>query len=266
MKTKIGKVFYKYLINGRENEFFEKVSNKLHIPFNMVLEYVYDKERDIIYEGLTFSKDVDYVFYKLKKEFIDNKVQKSLTSDKSSININSKENKLSKKLESLLNVFGWYWAYSLAWIPNKMPQRIKPNDIVEDASSYVLYFEPKYDTEFLNTDFKYLYHLSPDFYLNKITLQGLTPKSKSKGVYYPERIYFFKEYDLEFFKKIAKNLDKYVNPKAKKIYGDYTFCLFKVDISNLNLRLFQDPNLKEGIYTLQNIPSSNIKFMQNIKI
>lgn len=268
MKTKLGKLYRKYLLEGKEEIFLNKINEKLKIPYNMILDYINEIEKDCIYEGLTFSKDVTFTYNKLRQLFPEYKIDKSLK-EKSIIKLSLNTKNIPSKFISIINNVGWFHSYSQIWFKDKTTPNINTSDLTdikdENVSFYIHFFEPKYDTEsFENVD--YLYHLTPSFYRNKIFSIGLSLRTHSKSVYYPPRIYLFKKYDLDLFKNIAKKLNKYVNPKTKSQFPGYDYMILKINNKNLKLRLFQDTNLDEGVYTLENIHPSNISIHGYIDI
>jgi hypothetical protein len=88
-----------------------------------------------------------------------------------------------------------------------------------------------------------LYHITKTTYVDKIKRYGLSPKSKHKISYHPDRIYLVDNY------MVALDILK----QLKQIDDDsYSIITIKPDKDVLLLRL--DPNYNRGFYTNQNIP------------
>jgi len=127
--------------------------------------------------------------------------------------------------------------------------------LIEKVSFQV---ESKFDVEFNKYEFDYLYHTTPSINDEKISKIGLVPKSRSKISYHPERIYFVKnEQDLDAISNQFHKLDSSVKE----------FSYYKVNIkqsikNNSGIRLFNDPNFTDGIYTLSNIDKRFIEFIK----
>lgn len=127
-------------------------------------------------------------------------------------------------------------------------------------------YEKKFDVEV--TDFvkkmKYIYHICPNIYLNKINRIGLKPKYSSWNRFFnPERIYFFiNELSHEDFKQWVENFDK--NKDITKTNDGW--CLLKIDTTVLSNspKFYFDPRMKGGIYTMDNISPDSIEIIDYI--
>lgn len=114
-------------------------------------------------------------------------------------------------------------------------------------------YEPKY-SDTVNDDVfeeKFLYHLSPLPYKNRILKYGLVPKSSNSVFKYPDRTYFFLGSN---GKEEVKSWIPVFKQKNKK-YGDKPYCLYTIDVSRIprNIDFYSDPNLKNAIFTMDNI-------------
>lgn len=126
-------------------------------------------------------------------------------------------------------------------------------------------YEKKFDvevTDFVNEK-RYVYHICPNIYLNKIDNKGLVPKYSSWNVFSnPERVYFLiNEPSHEDFTNIALNF-----AGGKEIYSENDgWSLLKVDVSaNKNAKFYFDPRMKGGIYTMDNISPDSIEIIDYI--
>ena len=119
-------------------------------------------------------------------------------------------------------------------------------------------FESKFDIE-SNLPYK-LYHLSIKEFENSISKTGISPKSKSKISYHDSRIYVCKSIlgcrSLISNMKTFYDYQKWSNPKSKI---DDRWVIYEIDTNGLDIKLYTDPNYIGGYYTLNNIPASNIK-------
>lgn len=128
-------------------------------------------------------------------------------------------------------------------------------------------YEKKFDVDV--TDMvkarKYLYHICPDIYLNKINRVGLKPKISSWNTYSnPERVYFFlKELSHKDFLKWVYNFMEGKNFNYNKTDG---WAMLKINIDTLtnNPTFYFDPRMKEGVYTTDTILPENIEIVDYI--
>lgn len=130
-----------------------------------------------------------------------------------------------------------------------------------------LIYEKKFDVDVTEEVIKnkYIYHICPNIYLNKINKSGLKPKFSSWNQYSnPERVYFFmKRLTHEEFVLWANEFNS-----EKKI--DYQrndgWSLLKIDMSNLtnNPTFYFDPRMKNGVYTMDTISPENIEIVDYI--
>jgi len=143
----------------------------------------------------------------------------------------------------------------------KRPKSIKDiDDFVEYVKNYELDKENKVYIQFeswldeqIETPEK-LYHVCRTIDVEKIKRYGISPKSKHKISYHPDRIYLVVNYlsaisIVDQFKEIDKN--------------DYSVVCITPENNKLLLR--KDPNFNDGYYTTQNILPSWISDIKNIK-
>lgn len=149
--------------------------------------------------------------------------------------------------------YGWFCSFS-----NKM-------EFYKNLIVFI--YEKKFDIDVTDAvlEKKYIYHICPNIYLNKINLKGLVPKFSSWNIYYnPERIYFFvDEVSHEQFLKTVGNFNK-----GKNVYNlNDGWSLLKVDVSSLtnSPSFYLDPRMKNGVYTMDSISPENIEIIDYIK-
>ena len=130
-----------------------------------------------------------------------------------------------------------------------------------------LIYEKKFDVDVTEEVLKnkYIYHICPNIYLNKINKIGLKPKFSSWNQYSnPERLYFFIE------KLTHEEFVMWVNEFNTEKKLDYQrndgWSLLRVDVSNLtnSPTFYFDPRMKNGVYTMDNISPENIEIVDYI--
>lgn len=130
-----------------------------------------------------------------------------------------------------------------------------------------LIYEKKFDVDVTEEVIKnkYIYHICPNIYLNKINKSGLKPKFSSWNQYSnPERVYFF-------MKRLThEEFVLWVNEFNSEKKIDYQrndgWSLLKIDVSNLtnNPTFYFDPRMKNGVYTMDTISPENIEIVDYI--
>lgn len=116
-------------------------------------------------------------------------------------------------------------------------------------------FEPLY-TDNVYNDVKnmgVLYHITPEYNVEKIKKYGFVPKSDNSKFKYLPRVYFIKG-DTPFprLKAIARSLcAANTNPKNN---GKYAILYIDTDMLLSNIRFQYDPLLDEGVYICDSIP------------
>lgn len=131
-----------------------------------------------------------------------------------------------------------------------------------------LIYEKKFDVDITEEVMKsrYLYHICPNIYLNKINKIGLKPKYSSWNSYSnPERIYFFR-------RKLSHNeFIMWVNNFEQEKNLEHTlnegWSLLRVDLTTLinKPKFYLDPRMEDGIYTMDNISPESITIIDYIK-
>lgn len=218
-----------------------------------------------IYEGLIYSYDHNVITGKLLKFGYKNEdigIEKSENGNVYIIrfDVNNGFEKLNGFME---NLCGW----NLSTISNKSGDRINRRILKDKKVGYVwLQYEPKFDKEVnINEVNNFLYHITTRDRFEKIKKIGLTPKTKSKFFSYNERIYLSDNYNklIKLSQLFVKKRDK---TEKNKVILD--FIILKIDLNSLYLpiKLFVDPNFKNGYYTMENIDKYNIKPFKLVKL
>lgn len=145
-----------------------------------------------------------------------------------------------------MNLYGYY-------VANKNPEA----NIF--SGNYWLTFEPKYQdnaNDLLKNE-KYLCHISPKVYKEKILKNGFIPYNRNSRNNFPGRVYFLfgsnkPELNLKMLKMLS--IAKYGRIEQNN------YCVFKIDVSKLpsNAVFHTDPNMDGAIWTYDNIPPSCI--------
>jgi hypothetical protein len=169
-----------------------------------------------------------------------------------------------EKLLPLLNNLGYFISYVEIYgdnikIKDKYNGKIIKNSFNNpDVHSIYLECEAKFD-QTVNKIPNILYHITPLQNWDKIQKMGLTPKSRSKRSFHPDRVYLGK--DIKNLTKLSKEF--YLDTGLKE------FALLKIEttlIPGNYFKLYYDPNYKFGYFTLNNIPPQAIEKIDIIKI
>jgi len=220
----------------------------------------------LIYEGLIHSVSKARFEYLLDRWAVASDKIKIVSKEKNILHLQIIKVLELKEFDNLLQLIdnlGWYISAYLTIENNTKWKRFIKNGFINDLKKLdVLQLEPKFDLEKTDIRFKVLYHITPSINDKKIQLLGLVPKTLNKISNHPERIYFTRTKDeLELlanrFNKLSNNIRE--------------FSIYEVDIEsamkhNDQLRLFEDPNFENGIYTLSNIPPRFIKMVDRISL
>ena len=138
---------------------------------------------------------------------------------------------------------------------------------VKNMFYQILQFEPysqlqNDETKNIKNKYKYLYHWTPEYNVNKILQSGLTPYNKNKKFTYPQRIYLMKgDSDLHKIMELGQLLCS----TNTDINNNGVYCLLRINLNNIdnNIRFYFDPYSEIGIYTEQNIPQKFIELTSN---
>jgi hypothetical protein len=224
-----------------------------------------------LYEGLICSYDIKTVLNGLKKRNFKNgdvKVEKTFTGYTVLIKLTIEteyKNKINELNKFIENICGW----KLSAILNSNGKVFKKeDDLLDFSDDFVwLQYEPKFDIETNYIDFpNFLYHICPKKNLDKIKKIGLTPRTKSKIFNYDERIYVCNNIEdlLELSKMFVKTKDK----TSVTDESNFTFYILQLNIKSIlfPIRIFKDPNFKNGYYTLENVQPQYIKPIVKIEL
>lgn len=233
----------------------------------------YPEETEInLKEGLIKSTEVDKAVGILKKQFPTWSFQYDKDEPGFVLYVNKDvEWDKFKKFLILSNNLGYFPSYYVT--DNKLGvnrDKYEENKIQNEFNNpntkgIIISFEAKYD---IFVDPKkdkipdILYHVTPKENVDKILKIGLTPKSRSKKAFHPERVYLMRKIDDA--EKLAKALAN-SSGNSNKIWT-----LLEIDISYLKneyFKLYKDPNFKErGYYTVNNIPPQAIEKIKDIEL
>ena len=108
---------------------------------------------------------------------------------------------------------------------------------------------------------KKLYHITPYVNLNKIMSNGLEPKSNSKIAYHSERVYFLTDISNE--QAIRNFISKLYVTSKKPDFIKEKYIILEIDLNRAPytidgyekppIRFFTDPNMKDAVFTMENI-------------
>lgn len=146
-----------------------------------------------------------------------------------------KDERFQKRFDKAMNLCGYF-------------QSIKSS--LDDFDR--IHYEPKFEDEEIYVG-EFLYHITKMSYLDKIKEIGLCPYHKNTFFNFPSRIYFFKEdTPFDYLKQATERLYAYSN----KEHNDGKYAVLKIAVDKLpnNMKFYADPNIKNGLYTTNNIP------------
>lgn len=218
----------------------------------------------LLVEGITASFPVNKTMKYIKRHFgdlIGGIVQGTSELAKEQNNnihiLAEAEPNLIDKISRAMALCGYYLAIPLS--------RIKMEEYVW------LQYEPKYDksmTQDLKRNERYLLHLTPEVYTQKILKNGLAPHSRNKYLTYPERVYLLKGgtpyTELE---NMCYSLSRVYNIKRKDPV--WTYDVLSIDTSLLpdDFKIFEDPNYPVyGLYTTDNIPPKAVAKIDTLEV
>lgn len=153
-------------------------------------------------------------------------------------------------------------ANNLGWFPSFMETEDytgKWNEKYFKKGEIKLRFEAKFDEEIVEKIPEILYHITPTQNVDKILKIGLVPKSRSKASFHPERVYLgnsikgIEKLGEMFYQKTGIKNWTILKIKTDMVPGDY-------------LKLYTDPNYKQGYYILNNIPPQAIEKIKEITL
>lgn len=226
-----------------------------------------------LYEGLIYSVSNDALKSHIEKWTISKHKIKVKIINEGTIHLSIFESLNEKDMKNLLtwiNNLGWtissfidfkkYSETNVGWgkFDEKQFLRIYSNE----NKGVVFELKPKFNVERPHEDFsKKYYHVSPSKYETKILKVGLVPKSKEKISAHGDRIYVTVR--LEDAIALAESFSV--------IEKETQFTIFEVNMesakkANNGIRLFIDPDLYSGSYTLSNIPPQFLKVVKRISV
>lgn len=217
-----------------------------------ILLELYKEEYDLnIKEGLIKTTNIDKSLNIIQNQYSNLNISKN--KENNTFTLRGIDQKDLQSVLKLTNNLGWF----PSWVSSPFYTG-KYFENVEINITSKIRFEAKYDEKIENIP-KKLYHISPAENTFKIYKKGLSPRSRSKASYHPERVYILtdptKAEDLAdmFYQKTGQNIWDLLEIDTTLIPGDY-------------LKLYRDPNYYNGYYTLNNIPPQAIKIIKKIFI
>jgi hypothetical protein len=219
-----------------------------------ILELLYEAYKDEydlnLTEGLIKTTNLGKTLNLLKKSF--HKGYHYIEDDNNTFTVNFihvTKNDLEQFLQ-MANNLGWFPSYMVVLDKRGINTEFKgkwDKNKFNERETYVS-FEAKYDEQVVENIPKILYHASPSKNADKILKIGLSPRSRSKRGFHPERVYLASS---------LKDLEKII-PLLGKTEGDRNYTVFKINTEEVPgnyFKLYTDPNFTDtGFYTVNNIP------------
>lgn len=163
-----------------------------------------------------------------------------------------------KLIEQDMNKLGYFLSY-------------KDGRIVNNMDFQLMQFEPnsslqKEISEEIKNMYDFLYHWTPKYNLENILKNGLIPNHKNEMFTYPPRIYLIKgaEND-EMFQNYLQALGQELCFKNNNRKNNGLYSLLKININDINIKMFYDPNSEMGIYTEENIEPNYIEHINDVR-
>jgi hypothetical protein len=220
-----------------------------------ILLEVYKEEYELnLQEGLIKTNNIGKTLNILEKKYSSKFI---FTRSKNSFYIKTFSTNVNALLNGIIKD-----ANTLGWFPSFMETEKytgKWDKKYFKEGEIKLRFEAKFDEEVVENIPSILYHITPTQNADKILSIGLVPKSRSKASYHPDRVYLSKDL------KDIKNLGEMFYQKTG--IKNWTILKIKIDmIPGDYLKLYTDPNYKQGYYTLNNIPPQAIEKVKDIEL
>lgn len=211
-------------------------------------------KRKLLYEGLIWSYPSSYVFKKLQEMGF---LNVSFTKEKTFLvkfQLDQNNAERYKKLNDFMEACGWKHGATMA---NSQITKNKNHFLKITEGASTLQYEAKFDIQVDKIPEK-LFHLTFYSKLKKIFSKGLTPKTSYTYFNFEDRIY------------LSKDVNALIDFSFKKYNTTETnnFVVLEIYTPDLdkNMRFFEDPNFKNGLYTLENIPPYSIRPIIEIDI
>ena len=209
----------------------------------------YRKKQNKLYEGLIKTYPVTNTLRNLNRNGY---TAERLIQDNNNTTITVLYDKNEyENIKKLMSTYGWY-----------------EQGIYKVGAVKWIYFLPKFGLEATSDvysgDMK-IYHITNDYYIDKILKNGLQPRSKRKiEKEQPDRIYFFVKDPIRYTGFIKHLHSKMINHAHKNINKLY---VLEIDLSKCEDKLFYYDNLAQNcVYTHENIPPQCISIIHEIDI
>jgi hypothetical protein len=218
-----------------------------------ILELLYEAYKDEydlnLTEGLIKTTNIDKTLNLLKKSFDYGFIYVKRDNNTFVVKLIHVDKKNLVSFLKQIDIFGWFPSYMVAMNNKGDTNYAGKWDITKHSEGEThISFEAKYDEQVVENIPKILYHASPSKNADKILKIGLSPRSRSKRSFHPERVY------------VSSSLTKIKNiiPLLGKLEGDRNYTVFKINTEEVPgnyFKLYTDPNLPDtGFYTVNNIP------------
>jgi hypothetical protein len=222
-----------------------------------------------IYEGLITSYPLYSVERILKDKY---EIKCDYNKNAFSLRFLFSENKSKAKQEinnilQITNNLGWFPSFISSYSDDQHFKKDKwdskfaafDNFISERFLNILFSFEAKYDIV-VDKYPRVLYHVCPANSINKILKNGLSPKSRSKKAFHPERVYLFfhiqDAYEFAYKLSVFENINDIGILKVDTATIEYYLRLFRRpnEAKKPKLKLYKDPNYSnKALYTLNHI-------------
>lgn len=231
------------------NDYLYKHNDILWQPEIESLYKDYRRKQNKLYEGLIKTYPVESTLNKLRNLGFE---ADKLIQDNNNTTIIVRYHPYDhSKIKKIMDVYGWY-EQCLYNISNKK----------------WIYFLPKFGLEATSNVYSgemKIYHITNDYYIDKILKNGLQPRSHSKiEKDQPNRIYFFEKDPYrytDFIKHLYSRMRNHKNSEIENIY------VLEIDLSKCEDKLFYYDNLaSNAVYTHENIPPQCISIKHKINV
>lgn len=169
-------------------------------------------------------------------------------------------------LNKAMNYLGWFLSTPKIEYVEKMQEKYNKGKI--ENLYLTLQFEPKHQnniTDEIKETEKTLIHLTPVYYVGKIRNIGFSPRSKNKQFGYTDRVYFLKG---SINRDELLNIGERLNYNNENPINKGKYAIITIDTTEIPnyVKLFYDPNFKDGVYTCNNVPPEVIVHIEEIQL
>lgn len=217
----------------------------------IIREFITEKERKILLgEGLIVTRDPYMVTNTINKWYSKSVIVKNHKTEDGSLGVieltfKKRDKETVEKFNNLMNNYGYFPS---TWFRGDNEETFNDINNIDYNQLYQIRYEPKFDVLYVPQE-RYLYHVTDHKHLDKIMKIGLTPRTKSKVSYHPERIYL--STDIESLNEIGDMM----------VYDGHIddMVTLRIDTYGIKIPFMLDGQFYGGVYTTYNIPPSHIK-------